>query len=284
MLANLVGYVAFVFVASLLQRVQQCFVPRRRATQQPRYVQPPPLGKRRRDQSVGRASSGRGPAARDKHGHAAKRPRLRDIDMPARGRSVHMFIMSQSGWVLMLNHTKSRKWQVAGGKSAKHELNETTKIYEVAFREAGEELGTYSDWQTEVVCRLLRLKDDANTKMRVVSEDERFVNMAVLMPRDTCQSLSDFMKYFGLPGRKYDIRDRMYKAPLSDEHRGYCFVRLEDFRVGESWVKVHGAINRRGKDKYIEMQCQHMYSNETLHELQRMHEQPISWASLPGRG
>ena len=149
----------------------------------------------------GRASSGRGAPARDEHGHAARRQSVRDIDRPARGRSVHVCIMSPRGWVLMLNHKKSGLWQWPGGESAEHERkNHATKIYEVGFREAGEELGTNSDWQTEVVCKLLRLKEDANTKMCVVSSDMSFVNMAVLMPSDTCHTKSNFMKYFGLPG------------------------------------------------------------------------------------
>ena len=230
----------------------------------------------------GRASSGRGAPARDKHGHAAKRQYVRDIDRPAHGRSVHVCIMSPDGWVMMLNHTKSGKWQWPGGESSKHEQkNLNTKIFEVAFREAGEELGTNSDWQTEVVCKLLRLKEDANTKMCVVSSDMSFVNMAVLMPSHTCQTLQAFMEFFNLPGRHHGMRDRMYNTPLSDEHKGYCFVRLEDIHEGNPLVKVHGARDN-GRDKYIKMQCKHMYSADTLDALQRMYEKEISWASLPG--
>tara|TARA_B110001450_G_scaffold198259_1_gene186859 strand:+ start:901 stop:1977 length:1077 start_codon:yes stop_codon:yes gene_type:complete len=229
--------------------------------------------------SVGRASSGRGDLARDKHGHAAKRQRVRDIDMPARGRSVHVCIMTYTGLVLLLNHTKYGKWQWPGGKSAKHEKQNTaTKIHEVGFREADEELGTESGWRKEIRDRLLRLKDDPTTKMQVVSESDRFVNMAVLMPPDTCETREDLMKYFGLPGRNASIHDQMYNTRLSDEHQGYCIVPLTDFKVDNPFVKVDGAHT------YIEMQCKHMYSSATLHELQRMHEQLIPWASLPGRG
>ena len=232
--------------------------------------------------SVERASSGRGDPARDKHGHAARRQSVRDIDRPAHGRSVHVCIMSLDGWVMMLNHTKSGKWQWPGGESSKHEQkNLNTKIFEVAFREAGEELGTNSDWQTEVICRLLDLKKDANTKMCVVSADMYFVNMAVLMPSHTCRTLQAFMEFFNLPGRHHGIFDRMYNTPLSDEHKGYCFVRLEDIQEGNPFVKVHGA-KRNGREKYIKMQCKHMYSADTLDALQRMYEKEISWASLPG--
>ena len=233
----------------------------------------------RADEKSPANSSERGDLARDEHGHAAKRQRVRDIDMPARGRSVHVCIMTYTGLVLLLNHTKYGKWQWPGGKSAKHEKQNTaTKIHEVGFREADEELGTESGWRKEIRDRLLRLKDDPTTKMQVVSESDRFVNMAVLMPPDTCETREDLMKYFGLPGRNASIHDQMYNTRLSDEHQGYCIVPLTDFKVDNPFVKVDGAHT------YIEMQCKHMYSSATLHELQRMHEQLIPWASLPGRG
>ena len=241
--------------------------------------------------SVGRASSGRGDLARDKHGHAAKRLRVRDIDRHPHERTVHVFIMSENAEILMLHHTKSGTWQLPGGES---EPDDDT-IFETAERETAEELGTYSHQKAHILQRLKHLKDSRRAKMQVVSSGVNFVNIAVIVP---CKTLTQFMDFFRLPGRNKSIQDRMYNTKLSKEHSGYCFVRLADLhRTKKSSVKVHGAKNRDGSDKYITkcevkvhgaknsdgsdkyitMQCQQMYNPHTIDDLQRMAEVEVSF-------
>ena len=227
--------------------------------------------------SVERASSGRGDPARDKHGHAAKRQRVRDIDRPPHERTVHIFFVSENGWILMLYHTKKSIWQLPGGES---ESSDDT-IFETAARETAEELGTCSRNKEYILQTLKHLKDSRRAKMQIVSDGMQFVNIAVIVP---CKTLTEFMRYFRLPGQNASMQDRMYNTKLSKEHSGYCFVRLEHMQPGKRDVKVDGAYDENWNACSIPMQCKHMYSADTLDALQRMHEEEISWASLPGRG
>ena len=136
--------------------------------------------------------------------------------------------------------------------------------------------------------------------MQVVSSGMTFVNIAVIVP---CKTPRQFMEFLKLPGRDKSIGDQMYKTKLSGEHNGYCLVRLGDLRetkkctvkvhgaknrdgsdkyITKCEVKVHGTKNSDGSDKYITMQCKEMYNPTTIDILEGMAEVEVSFARVFG--